>query len=60
MRILSIMLLVLVAACSTPKDQVETYKIQFGKKCAADSGIYSYVWFHTVYGEQQVKKEYCK
>ena len=39
---------------------VDTYKIQLGKKCNKQGNISSYVWLHTVYGPQQVKKEYCK
>jgi len=57
---ISIVLLVfLLAGCSTPKNSVETYKIQLGKKCSKDGNIYSYAWLHSVYGPQQVKKEYC-
>jgi len=58
MRAIAIILFVLLAACSTSK-QSDTYKIQLGKKCTQDGNIYSYVWLHTVYGKQLVKKEYC-
>ena len=51
-------MLVLIS-CTTSKDR-DTYKIQLGKKCTKEGTQYSYVWFHTVYGDQQVKSEYCK
>ena len=59
MRAIAIILFVFVTACSTSK-QSDTYKIQFGKQCTPDSTKFSYIWFHTVYGEQQVRKEWCK
>lgn len=51
-------MLVLIS-CTTAKDR-ETYKIQFGKKCTKEGTQYSYIWFHTTIGEQQVKSNYCK
>jgi len=56
-----ICMVLILSGCSVkPKDQVETYKIQLGKKCSKDGKIYSYVWLHSVYGEQITKEKYCK
>lgn len=57
--IMIIFLVIMLSGCSTHKNDVETYKIQLGKKCSKDGKIYSYTWLHSVYGPQQVKKEYC-
>mgnify|MGYP005999064453 FL=1 len=58
--ILCLGILVLVTACSYNPKTADTYKILLGKKCTPDSKKFSYIWFHTVYGEKQVKKEWCK
>jgi len=58
--ILCLGILVLVTACSYNPKTADTYKILLGKKCTEDSTKFSYVWFHTVYGEKQVRKEWCK
>ena len=55
----SLLCMLVLISCTTAKDR-DTYKIQFGKKCTKEGTQYSYVWFHTVYGDQQVKSEYCK
>ena len=60
MKAIAIILFVIVTACSYSPKTVDTYKILLGKKCTQDSKKFSYVWFHTVYGEKQVKKEWCK
>jgi 3-deoxy-D-manno-octulosonic-acid transferase len=58
-KIISLLCMLVLINCSTAKDK-DSYKIQFGKQCTKSGQQFSYVWFHTVYGEQQVKKEYCK
>lgn len=56
-----ICMILILSGCSVkPKDQVQTYKIQLGKKCTLDGDVYSYVWLHTVYGEDIVKEKYCR
>lgn len=56
-----ICMILILSGCSVkPKDQVQTYKIQLGKKCTLEGDVYSYVWLHTVYGEDIVKEEYCR
>jgi hypothetical protein len=59
MRAIAIILFVLVTACSTSK-QSDNYKILFGKRCTPDSTKFSYIWFHTTEGQDQVRKEWCK
>jgi len=64
-KITSVITVVICAAmmltgCSTSKNEVETYKIQLGKKCTLDGNVFSYVWLHSVYGDQKVKGKYCK
>jgi hypothetical protein len=60
MKAIAIILFVIVTACSYNPKTTDTYKILLGKKCTPDSKKFSYIWFHTVYGEKQVKKEWCK
>lgn len=58
-KIVSLLCMLVLISCTTSKDR-DTYKIQLGKKCTKEGTQYSYIWFHTVYGDQQVKSEYCK
>lgn len=51
--------MILVSCANAPK-QKENYKILWGKRCTESGNQYSYVWFHTVQGEETVKKEWCK
>jgi len=61
MRKLSLVFaLLFLVGCSYNPKQADTYKIYLGKRCTQDSNIYSYVWLHTVYGDDQVKKAWCK
>ena len=55
-----IIILIMLTGCTTkPKQDVETYKVLWGKRCTEAGTQYSYVWIHTVYGPEQVKKEWC-
>lgn len=59
MEVFLISLMLLVGGNGYNPKTADTYKIQLGKKCTKEGNIKSYVWLHTVYGPQQVKKEYC-
>ena len=53
--------MILVSCANNPKDyKLDNYKIVWGKRCTKAGTQYSYVWIHTVYGPDQVKKEWCK
>jgi len=55
-----IIILIMLTGCTTkPKQDVETYKVLWGKRCTENGHQFSYLWFHTVYGSEQVKKEWC-
>jgi len=51
--------MILVSCANNPKEK-DSYKIYWGKRCTEAGTQYSYVWIHTVYGPDQVKKEWCK
>lgn len=51
--------MILVSCANNPKE-TDSYKIYWGKRCTESGTQYSYVWIHTVYGPDQVKKEWCK
>jgi hypothetical protein len=51
--------MILVSCANNPKEK-DSYKIYWGKRCTESGTQYSYVWIHTVYGPDQVKKEWCK
>ena len=51
--------IILIGCANKPKEK-DNYKILWGKRCTEAGTQYSYVWFHTVYGPDQVKKEWCK
>ena len=55
-----IIILIMLTGCTTkPKQDVNTYKVLWGKRCTKNGHQFSYLWFHTVYGSEQVKKEWC-
>jgi len=57
---ISLIIFVMLTACTTkPKQDVDTYKVLWGKRCTEAGTQFSYVWIHTVYGPEQVKKEWC-
>jgi len=56
-KTIAILALIMLSACSTNSDR---YKMLLGKRCTHDGTKFSYVWFHTVYGDEQVKKEWCR
>ena len=57
-KTIAILALVMLSACSTSYND-DRYKMLLGKRCTHDGTKFSYVWFHTVYGDEQVKKEWC-
>jgi hypothetical protein len=58
-KIISLLCMLVLISCAASKDR-ETYKIQLGKKCTKEGTQYSYIWFHTTIGKQQVKESYCR
>jgi len=55
-----ICMVLILSGCSVkPKNEVQTYKVQIGKKCTVDGNVFSFVWLHSVYGPQIVDKKYC-
>lgn len=56
---IGVCMLLVLSACSTSYHERDHYKLLLGKKCSQDGTKFSYVWFHTVYGDDQVKKEWC-
>jgi len=55
-----IIILIMLTGCTTAsKKEKDNYKILWGKRCTEAGTQYSYVWIHTVYGPEQVKKEWC-
>lgn len=60
-KIITLMLCLMFVGCSTAsKKEKDSYKILWGKRCTEAGTQFSYVWIHTVYGPEQVKKEWCK
>lgn len=59
-KIIAIASVFLLASCANGLKQKEKYKILFGKRCTENNQQYSYVWFHTVEGDETVRKEWCK
>jgi len=57
--IIALTALLLVGYANNPKEK-DSYKILWGKRCTENGNQFSYVWIHTVYGPDQVKKEYCQ
>ena len=55
-----ITLLIFLVGCAYNPKESDTYKMYWGKRCTQDGKIYSYFWLHTVYGDDQVKKTWCK
>ena len=56
-----IIILIMLTGCTTkPKQDVETYKVLWGKRCTENGNQFSYVWIHTMYGPDQVRKEFCQ
>jgi len=50
----------LLVGCTKSPNSKDNYKILWGKRCTESGNQYSYMWFHTVYGPDQVKKEWCR
>jgi len=50
----------LLVGCTKYPDSKDNYKILWGNRCTESGNQYSYMWFHTVYGPDQVKKEWCR
>ena len=45
-----IIILIMLTGCTTkPKQDVETYKVLWGKRCTENGHQFSYLWFHTVF-----------
>lgn len=57
--IIALTTLILVSCANNPKEK-DNYKILWGKRCTESGNQYSYVWFHSVYGEETVRKEWCR
>lgn len=57
-KLTTILLIVFLYGCSSTYND-DRYKMLLGKRCTHDGTKFSYVWFHTIYGEDQVKKEWC-
>ena len=59
-KIIILMLCLMFVGCSAAsKKEKDSYKILWGKRCTENGHQFSYLWFHTVYGPEQVKKEWC-
>ena len=56
--IIALTALLLVGCANNPQEK-DSYKILWGKRCTENGHQFSYLWFHTVYGPEQVKKEWC-
>lgn len=57
-KITTILLIIFLYGCSNTFND-DRYKMLLGKRCTQDGTKFSYVWFHSIYGEEQVKKEWC-
>jgi len=57
--IIALTALLLVGCANNPKEK-DSYKILWGKRCTENGNQFSYVWIHTVYGPDQVRKEFCQ
>ena len=60
MKVILIASLLLIVACAKNPAENEHYKVLWGKRCTESGNQYSYVWFHSVYGEETVRKEWCQ